>query len=147
MTIIVVIELKKWIMFLPHLHTHVCLSCRLSTPHTQTHPPVLLWHRRSSPAQWQWWMQNMKHINAADSGQCQAFLHCVKLNKQDQAKADGNWPSRDKALTIEAGGQGNLKPFSNLRRTHSKIHSTRCPNGHTFIQRYRLLISLTEFNY
>lgn len=57
-------------------------------------------------------MQNMEHINAVNSGQCQAFLHRVKLNKQDQAKANGNWPSRDKALATEAGGHGNPKPFS-----------------------------------
>lgn len=93
-------------------HTH--------TPtYTHTHSS-LLWHRQSSPARWQWWMQNMKHINAADSGQCQAFLHCVKLNKQDQAKADGNWPSRDRALTVEEGGHRNLKPFADLRWTQSK---------------------------
>lgn len=92
--------------------------------HTQTHPPsFLLWHRQSSPAWWQWWMQNMKHINAADSGQCQAFLHCVKLNKQDQAKVNGNWPSRDKALAMEVEGVGYLYFFRNFRWT-KRMYST-----------------------
>lgn len=48
-----------------------------------------------SPAQWQWWMPNRREINAGDFGQCQPFLHCVKLNKQDQGKGNGNCLSGD----------------------------------------------------
>lgn len=111
--------------------------------HTQNPFPALPWCPWSSPAQWQWWMQNMEHINAADSGQCQAFLHCVKLNKQDQAKANGNWPSRDKAVATEARGHRNLKPSSNLcglsEKKKRNIFSTHWPDVHTFIHCCRVL--------
>lgn len=124
------------IIIAAYLHTHhtvrITLSCRLSRPHTQTHPlpcPCV-----TLAARWQWWMQNMKHINAADSGQCQPFLHCVKLNKQDQATVNGNWPSRDKAPAAEVGGHGNLKPSSHPGMdTHSKLYSAHRPNGPPFI--------------
>lgn len=53
------------------------------------------WVCHVSPAQWQWWMPNRREINAGDFGQCQPFLHCVKLNKQDQGKGNGNCLSGD----------------------------------------------------
>lgn len=40
-------------------------------------------------------MPNRREINAGDFGQCQPFLHCVKLNKQDQGKGNGNCLSGD----------------------------------------------------
>lgn len=41
-------------------------------------------------------MQNMGHIKAEGSGQCQAFLHCVNLNKQARAPGNANCASRDR---------------------------------------------------
>lgn len=87
-------------------------------------------------------MQNMEHINAADSGQCQAFLHCVKLNKQDQAKANGNWPSRDKAVATEARGHRNLKPSSNLCGLSEKKKEIYSP---LIDQMFTLLYIAVEF--